>query len=223
LRFGSGLRFDSGEGEGPFCSECLEKLERERIERERVERERVERERLERERVERERVERLRLESELDWIEEQQRERIERERPERERLERERLERERLELIKSPLNKKEQTQFEEIRDQFVEVGPPLESLTRDEIGDDPEGYFRVSMDYFIEHLELVITKESYSKIFYNLKRDLIYSAQTRRAEIIEEEQRTQKKAKDDIRIATLVTAVIVGILWWIGFYTDILV
>ena len=71
--------------------------------------------------------------------------------------------------IEPPLNKKEQTQFEEIMDIFVR------SLTADidEIDTDPEGYLRAAMDQIIKSYGMKITKKSRSKIFYYLKRDLI--------------------------------------------------
>ena len=91
---GSLLRFDSGKGLGPFCSECLAvklaALEKEREKALKIrtlqrEKDRPEREARQRElaRLERERVERK-----------QERDRLERETRERDRLERERLERE---------------------------------------------------------------------------------------------------------------------------------
>ena len=71
--------------------------------------------------------------------------------------------------IEPPLNKKEQTYFEEIMDIFVR------SLTADieEIDTDPEGYLRAAMDQIIKSYGMKITKKSRSKIFYYLKRDLI--------------------------------------------------
>jgi len=129
---GNVLRFDSGRGAGPFCSECLSvKIFAHG------------------ERLERERLERIEME-ELKQIEKERLEQIENERF-------------------GDLSTKEREYFEEILDIFIR------SLTAniEEIDANPEAYMRTAMDKVIRAYSMKIGKESKSKIFHYLKRELL--------------------------------------------------